>query len=72
MAALAETINRDLETAILEVLTAARKALTLDELVHELDKRPIRDDARLKGTIWWLISEHKIELTADRKLILCK
>jgi len=68
MAALAETVNRDLEVAITQILRGTDEPMSLDELVHVLSGRGFHDLSEIRGAMWRLISDVQIELTSDRRL----
>lgn len=56
------------EESILKVLERQGKEMSLAELLGELKKQGISNEARTKATLWSLISGVEVELTPERSL----
>ena len=67
MATAPKGIHSEIEAAILQVLDN-QQAATLAELIQALEGRGIHAESNVKGSVWRLISEKRIELTDDRRI----
>jgi hypothetical protein len=53
---------------VLNAIQGKATGVDLPELAVHLNALGFRDQAAIKGCIWRLIDEHRVELTPDRKL----
>ncbi len=58
----------DPETVILLTLEEAHAEIPLPLLLELLGRKGLKNDAVIKATLWRLIDQKKIEMTAERKL----